>query len=606
MKKLYKLILVFFVTLFLFNGCTDGFDNINENPNRVTAVEPEYVFGLTTVATFKELASNNNWYFFGNYSQLWSVIGGGAPHFGYDGRGDRIWNNLYVSALNPLFSIIRNPDYADNPAYTNRVAIAKTWRAYVFSILTGLYGPLPYSDACNGLPATKYDNEEDIYRDILKELKDAYDAMDPNGDKYPEEAEPFLRSDIARWSQFAHCIRLRTAMRIAEVDKNYQGQEWAKKLAEEARAAVAEELDYAENGALINGNNGNFYMTFGESLDNQNPLYKEMVSLSDKEKKDQLGNLPVIHESLMLWVKPTTYNDPCLKVLMVEGDGGTNRAPIPTKYLGRPNSTERPTDYRPLDTYKSPYDNAQDYKNFATLGREFTKMVANYYFFSYAELCFLRAEAVYRGYWNKGKTAEQYYYEGIDARCLKYTDDKGAVIVKQADIDKYKDFPGIKWSIPTDTITPKTGGSEFLDYLGGFVNSCLNGPDDNLKRIVVQHWISLFGQNVDAYTLIRRTNAIPFKPHFGVSQTTGYVADKWAYIPQRLIYPDSERNINKTESQIAIQEYLFDNTLKDQRDQVTFRLIFAVDNPGLPAPPIGTVAYQSFPNPLPNVALNRK
>jgi hypothetical protein len=603
MKNKYRSVIIFFVAFSLVNACTDKFEDINKNPNRVTAVEPEFIFGLTPITTLRELSSNNNWYFFGNYSQLWSVEGGGGPKFGYDGRSDRIWNNLYVNTLNPLFSIIKN--YSDNPAYANRVAIAKIWRAYTFSVLTGLYGPLPYLDACNGQVSSRYDKEEDVYRGILAELKDAYSVLNPASttDLYPENAEPFLKSDITRWSQFAHCIRLRTALRIAEVDKNYPNEVWAKTLASEAKAVVAEELDNAEQGLLINSNDGNFYMTFGEDLDNQNPLYKEMASLTDDEKTKQLGNMPLIHESLMLWIKPTTYNDPAWKVLVVEGDGGSRQFPVPTKYLGRPNSMGRPSNYAPISGYKSPYDNANSYKNYATIGREFYKMIANFYFFSYAELCFIRAEAKINGYWTKGRSAEDYYYEGIDARCLKYKDEKGAVIVKQADIDKYKGSAGIKWSTPLDTTVVNV--SEYIDYLGGFVNSFLGGSEDNFKRIIVQHWISLFGQNIDAYTLLRRTEVIPFKPHFDVDQTSGYVNNKWAYIPERLTYPGSERNINTTESRIAILEYLYDNTLKDLRDQVTFRLIFAKDNPGLPEPPMGTTAYFSFPYPLPNLALNR-
>jgi hypothetical protein len=606
MKNKYKIqsITIFLIAVLFMSACTDGFEEINTNPNRVTFVEPEYVFGLTPIATFRELTGNNNWFFFANYSQLWAVEGGGGPHFGYDGRSDRIWNNLYVATLNPLYSIIRN--YGDNPAYTNRVAIARIWRAYTFSILVGLYGPCPYTDACNGQPSIQYDKEEDIYHDILKELKEAYTALNPANanDKYPAEAEPFLKSDLNRWSQFAHCIRLRTAMRVAEVDANYPAEEWAKSLAAEARAIVAEELDFAENGALINSNDGNFYMTFGEDLDNQNPLYKEMGSLTADALDNNLGNLPVIHESLMLWIKPTTYNDPAWKVLVVEGDGGTRPLPVPTKYLGRPNSMGRPTDYRPIDGYKNPYDNAKKYSNFATIGREFWKMTANFYFFSYAELCFLRAEATLKGYWNKGKSAEEYYYEGIDARCLKYKTDAGAIIVKQADIDKYKSSAGIKWSTPTE-INANTVETEYMDYLGGFVHTFLGGEEDNFKRIVLQHWISLFGQNVDAYTLLRRTEVLQFKPHFDIDQNNGYVGEKWGYIPQRITYPGSERTTNSAATRIAILDYLYDNTLQNTRDQVTFRLIFAKDNPGLPAPPEGTMAYYSFPYPLPNRALNR-
>jgi hypothetical protein len=605
--KQYLAIIAFIVALLTMNACTDGFEEINTNPNRITAAEPEFIFGLSPVTTLRAIggAGNgasraNNWFIFGNYSQMWSIVGGSAPGFSADGASDDLWNSLYSNSLKPLFNIINN--YSDNPGYKNRVAIAKIWRSYVFSLLVGMYGPLPYKEACNGDVTARYDTEEDIYLGILEELKEAYSAINVQNtvDKYPAQAEPFLQSDLARWAQFAHCIRLRTAMRIAECDVHHPDKPWLQSLAATAKAVVAEELDNAENGLLIGSNTGNFYMAFDNNdLNTRNPLFFIVDQMTPAEKKLQLGNLPVLHESLMLWIKPATYNDPVLPVYVKEGNGGTRPRPVRDKYLGRPNSMGTPTDFRWPDGWTSPYANVDDYPNFATIGISFLTSDAKYYFFSYPELCFLRAEAKLKNFWAGGKTAEEYYYAGIDARCLKYG-------IAQAQINPYKNFPGIKWSTPTDTVRAGVVPAEFLDYLGGFTSSVLGGEEDNLKRIVVQHWISLFGQNIDAWMLLRRTQLIPFKPNFNASQNDGYVRGTWAYIPERLPYPGRERSVNTKETQISIQNYLYDNTLHDIQDRLTFRLISSADNPGLPVPPMGSSAYNSFPYPLPNQAMNRK
>lgn len=605
--KKYLSIIVALVSLLCMNACTQDFEEINTNPNRITAAEPDFIFGLSPVSTLRTLAGApngavraNNWYIFGNYSQMWAVEGGGAPHFSADGASDDLWNSLYSNSLKPLFNIVDN--YSNNAGYTNRVAIAKIWRSYIFSMLVGMYGPLPYKDACNGDVKARFDKEEDIYLGILAELKEAYEAINVNNtaDKYPTTAEPFLQSDLTRWAQFAHCIRLRTAMRIADSDVKNPDKAWLKSLAETAKSVVAEELNNAEKGLLITSNTGNFYMTFDNNdLNTKNPLFFILDQMTPAQKKLSLGNIPVLHESLMLWIKPATYNDPVLSVYVKEGNGGTKARPVKDKYLGRPNSMGQPTDYRYPDGWVSPYANVDDYPHYATIGTTFLSSSAKYYFFSYPELCFMRAEAKLKGYWNGAKTAEQYYYDGIDARCLKYG-------IAQTKIDTYKNYPGIKWSTPTDTLKAGVVASQFRDFLGGFTNSFLGGAEDNLKRIVVQHWISLYGQNIDAWTLIRRTELIPFKPNFNASQNDGYITGTWAYIPERLTYPVRERNINTVETQNAIQNYLYNNTLHDTQDRVTFRLIFAADNPGLPAPAVGTPAYSAFPYPLPNQAMNRR
>jgi hypothetical protein len=609
MKKQYLSIIAGLVALLTMNACTAGFEEINTNPNRTTAAEPEFIFGLSPVSTLRAIggAGNsavraNNWFVFGNCSQMWSVVGGSAPQFSADGASDALWNDLYGNSLKPLFNIINN--YEANPAYKNRVAMAKIWRSYVFSLLVGMYGPLPYTDACNGDIMSRYDKEEDIYLGILAELKGAYETIDVNStsDKYPAVAEPFLQSDLVRWAQFARCIRLETAMRIADCDVKHPDKPWLQSLATTAKAVVAEELDNAENGLLITSNAGNFYMAFDNNdLNTRNPLFFIVDQKTPAEKTEQLGNLPIPHESLMMWIKPTTYNDPVLSVYIKEGDGRSGTRPRPTtnKYMGRPNSMGRPTGYQAPAGWSDPYGNFTEYSNWATIGSSFLASDAGYYFFSYPELCFLRAEAKLRGFWTGGgKSAEDYYYEGIDARCLKYG-------VAQAGINTYKNRSGIKWSTPTDIVSSGVVVSEFLDYLGGFTNSLLGGEEDNLKRIIVQHWLSLYGRNINAWTLIRRTQLIPFKPSFNASQNDGYVSGTWAYICERLPYPGSERNINTKETQIAISEYLYDNTLHDVQDRVTFRLIFAADNPGLPVPPVGTPAYSAFPYPLPNQAMNR-
>jgi hypothetical protein len=594
MKKIYQLVIFLGVaSLVLLNACTEGFEDINTRRDRVTAVEPEYLFGLTPVKTLREFSSNNNWYFFGNYTNQLSVIGGGGPHFTKDGRQERIWGNLYTGVLNPLFQIINN--YGDKEAYSNRVAIAKIWRAYTFSQLVALYGPLPYTDACNGEPYIKYDTEPVIYRGILAELKEAYEALDEKGDKYPSEAEPFLGSDIKRWSQFAHAIRLRVALRLCDLPDKTPADLVAG-LQAEARAIVAEELRQdVLNSTMISSNAGNFFMTFQLSPEeSQNPLFREVFNLdaSNDAKKGGAGNMPVIHESLVMWTYP--YHDPCWDLMFSEGEGRKVGKITLSTHQGRPHSMESPPDFNV--GISSPFGNFELYSDYVTINPKFMKSEGKatdypFVFYSYAELCFTKAEAALLGYWpDAPKSAEQYYYDGIDARCAQY----GAV---KADVTDYKDFPGIKWGTESDTVQSKTvNRADFRDWQQ-LIDSYL-GVDDNYKRIVVQHWISLFIQGWDSYTLLRRTGVLTFKPHFGADVTGGYLYTEdgraWAYTPQRLCYPSSEFNINATETRYAIGTLLFDNKLKDPEDQVPFRLIFTKDAPIVDAVVIGTNGTRTY------------
>ena len=612
MKKIYYLLIIPIILVCFFQSCTDGFEEINRNPNKTPEVYPEYIFGLSTVHVLREMGSNNNWFLFGNYTNQLSVVGGSGPHFGKDGRGDRIFNNLYTNALNPLIYIERN--YGDNPAYANRVAIAKIWKAYIFSQLTAVYGPVPYFDACNEGPTMRYDREDTIYNHILDDLKTAYTTLaeNPEGDTYPAQAEPFLQSDFERWSQFAHCIRLRVAMRLTEVE-----EQDSPGLALKAREIVAEELNNADKGLLIKNNTGNFFMNWGTSEANQNPYYREVLTDPNLKTNDP-GNYPVIHESFIMWTSPETYNDPCLWAYVKVGNGeaGTLENPSPL-YFGRPYANGSPRGFNGGTGWTNPYDKRIEFNSFSTLSREFSTMTAKFCFFTYPEIVCYKAEAAYKGWWKTPADAQKYYYEAIDARCERFRydfDSKGnpKEVILAKDIKAYKDFDGIKWSTPSDTATfinedgyLITDRSNFLDFQG-IIDSYLGGEEDNYKRIILQEWLNFFYQGIDCWTMLRRTQVLEFKPHWNADISTGYVSDYYAYMPHRLAYPGGELARNNKETQNAIDNLLLDNKLNERLDQIPFRLIFAKDYPGLKQRPMMQGTNNIVIVDFPNVARNRR
>jgi hypothetical protein len=559
--KIHKQILIV-LTSILFYACTDGFEEINRNPNRLTVTEPENVFGLTTVNMMKTMGEEYNWLIFGNFTNQISYIGGSYPNFGHDDRSGGIWERMYVDCLFPLYEIIKG--YEANPAYANRVNIARIWKCYIISQAVALWGPVPYTQAGTGKEFIPYDDEETVYKGLLDELQKAAGTLDEKGDKYPANAEPFLSSDIARWKKFAHALRLRIAIRIADVEESV-----VPGLAVLARNIVAEELDHPEN--LPASNRDNYYMTYSTNLNYQNPYETKINSIAG-----QLGDgvFPVIHESLILYMSPDTYNDPRIGKLMkkVTDIGANGEYP---DYFGRPSTGHTP------DNWQWVSDNIHDgtrKENYSWLGPEFAAPSAKCMIFSYPEICCMRAEAKLKGYWDGSKTAEDYYYEAIDAGCARYD-------IAAAAITKYKSTPGIKWSTPADTVTTEySSRAAFYDNLG-LVSSYLGGEEDNLKRIVVQYWINFFYQGIDNFTLLRRTQELQFPPHWSCDVATAFVETEYAYIPQRLVYSRTEANLNKTELQKAI------DSLTGKKDELTVKLIFCKDVKDLTDP----TQYLNYP-----------
>ena len=113
-----------------------------------------------------------------------------------------------------------------------------------------------------------------------------------------------------------------------------------------------------------------------------------------------------------------------------------------------------------------------------------------------------------------------------------------------------------KFLIDEENKMPKfvnIGEDYYKDFIG-IVSSAITSdePDPIYCQIIMQQYIAMFYQSLDAWTLIRRSQVLEFPPHF--QPETGYGAvnagtkdNPYAYIPQRLVYPDSEKTNNEYE-----------------------------------------------------------
>jgi hypothetical protein len=113
--------------------------------------------------------------------------------------------------------------------------------------------------------------------------------------------------------------------------------------------------------------------------------------------------------------------------------------------------------------------------------------------------------------------------------------------IAQTQINTYLNTPGIKWNTVVDT----TGRSrEFSDYLGLTTTAILT--PDPFRQIIMQEWLAGFYRAIDAWTLIRRTQVLEFVPLFNPDGAEGGTVG-YAYMPQRMVYPQVEYQINTNE-----------------------------------------------------------
>lgn len=508
MKRIF-LILVCVVGLF---ACTKNFDRINTDPNHPNRVEPDFLLTTSQLNTLKLYGGDMNRVVFFNYTQHFSGFQGEFQRYTYnDNSNNTYWSNTYINCLQPANQIEVN--YKDNPAYTNRVLIARIWKDFIFSNAVSMWGSIPLGAALDGSPSIPFTKEQDVYYTLLADLKNIADSINLDGDKYSAAADKIYGGDLLKWKKFANTLRLRLAMRISNNAPNGD-PEFARK--------VVQDIYQNSSQYTITAQNETAAMNWGSTSDSWSYLYNTVVYNYTANK----ATIPVLCESLVYYTQP--YNDPRLAVYGQPAKQG----PFKGKYFGQNISYGGGSKY--AGNIVNPHDGLKQ-DDYSYIGAIFLKPDAEYVFMSWAESALLKAEAALKGWWGNEGNASQYYYEGINASFNRY-----GLTTDQA--NAYGNTPGIKWGTASDT----TGrSSQFMDWVQ--ICSSYVPAGDYYRQIIMQHWLAIPGQGIDAWALIRRSRTLEFEPQFATYD------GEYAYLPQRTPYPGSEYSTNNKEVNKAVQ-----------------------------------------------------
>ncbi|MBX2892707.1 MAG: SusD/RagB family nutrient-binding outer membrane lipoprotein [Saprospiraceae bacterium] len=345
--------------IMLSSGCDKDFDAINTNPNLPENVPLTNVLisGISQGVRRTHGASMNM-----TYAGLW------AQHYAkiqyidedyYDFRPDAFdahWQGLYTGPLADLQAIL---DRAPNPS--NMYAAALTMKCYYFSIITDMWGNVPYTEALNLERAVKpkYDTQADIYAGLVADLKTAanmFGQSDALG-----VGDIIYGGDTGKWKKFANSLRARLLNR-----------------AKHKNAAFATELQALLNnpGDLIASNSENARITYPDATVNSNPIYSN--------KYNDGRNDHAVSKTLV----DLMATDPRLPVYAEVNNAGI--------YVGQPNGTVEPNPFSAV----------------SSIGKAFRdNPAAPSWLMTYAEVLFIIAEA---------KNDKQAYLDAIAASCAQH------------------------------------------------------------------------------------------------------------------------------------------------------------------------------------------
>lgn len=509
MKKI--IYILSFMAIGMLSSCTKDFEEINTNPAQFLTPDAEPVFSSTVKRT-ADLMGNNNVDFLWEYTHIINKSGR------YNGGNDSYWQQTYVEVLGNLKQL--RELYKNNPGYANRIQILNIWECYVYAMMVGTYGPVPYSKALEMTPSVGYDDENSIYASLLSRLKAASDAIVVTGDKFNPDI--LYGGDLTKWKRFANSLRLRLAL---TVQLNIPA----------AQETIKEVM--ANETLLMSSDADNAKVIYSAAEGSESPYFIKL--LKNVTNPDQM---PKMSDYAMLYFRP--YKDPRMQAYF-EAVAPANQFVITDTLSSVADDTLRVVNYKIpyMGNAKSTFNiptwnlpglspfNGANVNSYSNLQSSILAAAHPFMLMDYAEVCFMKAEAKELGL-GGAKTSEQYYLDGINANFSFWGLGNAAAA--------YTAGNGIKWN---------TAGKGYNNFWG-LVNSDI--PQNNMAKIWVQRWLNYYPDGAyEAWTLQRRTNNLKLVPH--TNPASAVLNNPFQEIPDRWEYPViAERNIEAYRQALVI------------------------------------------------------
>ena len=269
MKKIVKYTLIGSLC-FAAVSCSDQ-EAMNVNPNAASNVPSNMVMNAAEKWTMDNIYDN---WFSGRqclvYCQQWS-----QRNYTEEDRyqiresvNNSYFKYMYMGLNNFQKVINMNTDEATKDASSvygancNQIAAAMIMKVWLADLMTDTWGSIPYSEALklesDDVLYAKYDDQKDIYDQLMKELTEAVNMID-------EDETAFISGDViyggdaSKWKKFGNSLKCRLAIHMSKVDSN-----WKSYIAEALASGVMESNDDAAKFQYSNA--GSEYCKFYEGF----------------------------------------------------------------------------------------------------------------------------------------------------------------------------------------------------------------------------------------------------------------------------------------------------------------------------------------------------
>jgi hypothetical protein len=491
------------LALLALASCTAKFDEMNKPTTGLTmdSAQPMYIFGRTLYNGSSNDHQRNFNLNDDMYAHYFAQGLGWTDFWRYNaGWGDIYWRDFYTDRLQEYWLI--DEICGDQAEYKCIKAANDVWNVVLWLRVIDRHGDAPYFDAEGKFGAGKgttlpYSKVEDIYADLISRLKADVAAFGNTAGQFDFAAYDFLfNNDWNQWKKFANTLIMRLSMRYSKTDK------FKADFVAAAGGCFDSPSDYARI-SCDTGVWGDYYdRTFNDwSNTFTNCDFMDMMNGTNKGYK-------------------TGVVDPRRAFFFLPGTDAAT--------AGNSNWDGYPFDYT-SDTERTVVTEHGGQKSFARLNMYDVNGLFHYSgagnenlswcYSSYSEALFLKAEAALRG-WISGNA------EDLWKQAIKASMDEIGVFVTRS---------GGKNTISTDE------QNAYIAALPAFGSN----KEEQLRSIMVQKWIALYPNSVEAWAEQRRTGYPDYASHVltypAVSASSGVSVGN---IIQRIPYPQNEYNTN--------------------------------------------------------------
>lgn len=493
MKNIYYIISAL-ISLTIASSCSN-FEQLNTNPDAATSVSPDMLATQVMKDTYRFWNPNPTDFSTGNLWCKHTAILQTNPnpyqyyysYWPYGGFG------LYTELTN----LKRMVEFSKGTPYESSYqGLALYMKAsYGFSMTLDM-GDIPYSEAGkaeDGIFKPKYDKQADVFVEILTDLK-AAEVFFAAGVNFGGDI--MYNGDVTKWRKLCNSMQLKVL------------QTMSKKITADQKARFAE-IVAANN--LMADNTDNFELVYSENPNSTHPFWSgEGTRIYDGVSKLVVDNLKLLKDRrLFYFAEPAQY--------LI--DAGKSESDFDA-YEGAP--TELSADILSSNNQAGKYSLVN--KRYVTVKAGDPMLI-----FTYAEQCFIIAEAIEEG-WVTGN-AQNYYENGVKSMLNYYMNLPSAatgvhgMAIDQPYIDNY--FTGAAAYATTGTKT------------------------DREHQIWMQRWlIDFFQGNGLNYPQFLRTGY----PDFPLDPATSMNPDDKTLYPHRWKYPTDEQVTNPVNYKKAIDE----------------------------------------------------